>query len=187
MKKTLILLASAMLLVVGCKKSQPVEEELIGKPDVVVENGRFTPEVMWKLGKMGEFAVSPSGKQLLYANTYYDIAQNKGNAELYLQELGSNLPAMRLTNTAQSEFNPVWLNEETILFARGNEIVSLSLKNQAETVVATIEAGLEGFKVSPDGSQIVYISDLPVQRPDNLNKLYAGLDKTTGRINEDLM
>ncbi|MCQ2260683.1 MAG: S9 family peptidase [Bacteroidales bacterium] len=187
MKKTLILLASAMLLVVGCKKSQPVEEELIGKPDVVVENGRFTPEVMWKLGKMGEFAVSPSGKQLLYANTYYDIAQNKGNAELYLQELGSNFPAMRLTNTAQSEFNPVWLNEETILFARGNEIVSLSLKNQAETVVATIEAGLEGFKVSPDGSQIVYISDLPVQRPDNLNKLYAGLDKTTGRINEDLM
>lgn len=187
MKKTLILLASAMLLVVGCKKSQPVEEELIGKPDVVVENGRFTPEVMWKLGKMGEFAVSPSGKQLLYANTYYDIAQNKGNAELYLQELGSNLPAMRLTNTAQSEFNPVWLNEETILFARGNEIVSLSLKNQAETVVATIEAGLEGFKVSPDGSQIVYISDLPVQRPDNLNKLYARLDKTTGRINEDLM
>ena len=39
---------------------------------------------MWKLGKMGEFAVSPDGSRVVYANTYYDIEQNKGNAELYL-------------------------------------------------------------------------------------------------------
>lgn len=187
MKKTLILLASALLLVVGCKKSEPVEEELIGKPLVTVENGRFTPEIMWKLGKMGEFAVSPNGKMLVYANTYYDIKKNKGNAELYLMEVGAGMPAMRITNTPESEFNPVWLNDGTLLFARGNSIVAMSIEKQSETVIGTIETGLEGFKVSPDGSQIVYISDLPVQRPDDINRLYAGLDKTTGRINEDLM
>lgn len=188
MKKSLIILASALLLVVGCKKSEPVEqEELIGKPAVTVENGRFTPEIMWKLGKMGEFALSPNGKMLVYANTYYNIEKNKGNAELYLMEVGTGMPAMRITNTPESEFNPVWLNDGTILFARGNNIVSMSIDKQKEAVIATIENGLEGFKVSPDGTQIVYISDLPVQRPDNLNRLYAGLDKTTGRINEDLM
>ena len=53
MKKTFILLASALMLVVGCKKNQDADE-IIGKPDVVVENGRFTPEIMWQLGKMGE-------------------------------------------------------------------------------------------------------------------------------------
>ncbi len=188
MKKTLILLASALLLVVGCKKSEPVvEDELIGKPIVTVENGRFTPEIMWKLGKMGEFAVSPNGKMLVYANTYYDIEKNKGNAELYLMEVGVGLPPMRITNTPESEFNPVWLNDGTLLFARGNSIVSMNIEKKSETVIGTIETGLEGFKVSPDGSQIVYISDLPVQRPDDINRLYAGLDKTTGRINEDLM
>lgn len=187
MKKSLIILASALLLVVSCKKSEPVEEELIGKPVVTVENGRFTPEIMWKLGKMGEFALSPNGKMLVYASTYYDIEKNKGNAELYLMEVGTGMPAMRITNTHESEFNPVWLNDGTILFARGNNIVSMSIDKQQETVIATIENGLEGFKVSPDGAQIVYISDLPVQRPDDINKLYAGLDKTTGRINEDLM
>ena len=188
MKKTLILLASALLLVVGCKKSEPVvEDELIGKPIVTVENGRFTPEIMWKLGKMGEFAVSPNGKMLVYANTYYDIEKNKGNAELYLMEVGVGLPPMRITNTPESEFNPVWLNDGTLLFARGNSIVSMNIEKKSETVIGTIETGLEGFKVSPGGSQIVYISDLPVQRPDDINRLYAGLDKTTGRINEDLM
>ena len=59
--------------------------------------------------------------------------------------------------------------------------------SKAEKVLATVEDGLEGFKLSPDGRQILYISDIKVKRPENLDKLYAGLDKTTGRINEDLM
>lgn len=186
MKKSFILLAAAVLIMVGCKQ-QTTDENVIGKPEVTVENGRFTPEIMWKLGKMGEFAVSPDGTKLVYANTYYDIEQNKGNAELYLQETGSEAAATRLTTTAQSEFNPVWLDDNTLLFARGNEIVSMNVNKKSEKVLATIENGLEGFKVSPDGNQIVYISDIPVKRSENLDKLYDGLDQTTGRINEDLM
>ena len=186
MKKSFILLAAAVLIMVGCKQ-KTTDENVIGKPEVTVENGRFTPEIMWKLGKMGEFAVSPDGTKLVYANTYYDIEQNKGNAELYLQETGSEVAATRLTTTAQSEFNPVWLDDNTLLFARGNEIVSMDVNKKSEKVLATIENGLEGFKVSPDGNQIVYISDIPVKRSENLDKLYDGLDQTTGRINEDLM
>ena len=187
MKKTIILLSAALLVMVGCKREQTAEEDIIGKPDVQVENGRFTPEIMWQLGKMGEFAVSPDGTKLVYANTYYDVNKNKGNAELYLQTLGTDAPAMAITHTAQSEFNPVWADDNTLLFARGNEIISMDVNSQKERVLATIDNGLEGFKLSPDGHQIVYISDLPVQRPDDLEKLYAGLDKTSGRINEDLM
>ena len=76
MKKTFILLAVASLLVFGCKEKKQESVSLIGKPQVTVENGRFTPEIMWKLGKMGEFAVSPDGSRVAYANTYYDIEQN---------------------------------------------------------------------------------------------------------------
>ena len=78
----LILAAMAALTVVSCAKKE--EGTLIGKPEVKVENGRFTPEVMWGLGKMGESTVSPDGKQLVYAATYYSMEENKGNAELYL-------------------------------------------------------------------------------------------------------
>jgi dipeptidyl aminopeptidase/acylaminoacyl peptidase len=186
MKKVLILFAAALMLTTGCKKKQEFDN-VIGKPDVKVEDGRFTPEIMWKLGKMGEFAVSPDGSQLVYTNTYYSISQNKGNAELYLVNLKDEGKTVRLTNTPESEFNPVWLDDNTILFARGSSIVSMKIDKQSEKVLATVESGLEGFKISPKGDRILYISDLPVQRPADIDKLYSGLDQTTGRINEDLM
>ena len=186
MKKIVIILAAAMLLTAGCKKKQE-QESIIGRPAVSVQDGRFTPELMWKLGKMGEYALSPDGSTIAYTTTFYDMAQNKGNAEIYLIPTDGKTEAMRLTNTSQSEFNPVWLDASTLLFARGNDIVSIDINGKAEKVLATIEGGLEGFKISPDGTQILYISDLPVRRPDDINKLYVGLDQTTGRINEDLM
>ncbi len=186
MKKIVIILAAAMLLTAGCKKKQE-QESIIGRPAVSVQDGRFTPELMWKLGKMGEYALSPDGSTIAYTTTFYDMAQNKGNAEIYLIPTDGKTEAMRLTNTSQSEFNPVWLDASTLLFARGNDIVSIDINGKAEKVLATIEGGLEGFKISPDGTHILYISDLPVRRPDDINKLYVGLDQTTGRINEDLM
>lgn len=180
----LILAAMAALTVVSCAKKE--EGTLIGKPEVKVENGRFTPEVMWGLGKMGESTVSPDGKQLVYAATYYSMEENKGNAELYIMPAEGG-EARRLTTTASSEWNPAWLDNETLLFCRGTEIIKMDVNSGKETSLANIENGCEGFKLSPEGNQIVYIADLPVKRPENLDKIYEGLDKTTGRINEDLM
>ena len=186
MKKNVILLAAAMLLMVGCKQKQEAES-IIGRPSVSVGDGHFTPELMWKLGKMGEFDVSPDGARIAFTTTYYDMEQNKGNAELYVMPANGESGPVRLTNTSQNEFNPVWLNPYTLLFARDNDIISIDIENKTEKVMATIENGLEGFKLSPDGTQIIFISDLPVKRPPHIDSLFAGLSQTTGRINEDLM
>ena len=187
MKRTTIFIAAALLAAAGCNRAEQTEN-IIGTPAVPVSDGRFTPEVMWSLGKMGEYAVSPDGRRVVYASTYYDMGSNRGNAELYLvPAAGEREAPTRLTNTNQSEYNPVWQDAKTLLFARGNSIVRMNVESRAETVVATVESGLEGFKLSPDGSRIIYVSTVAVQRPDDLRPLYAGLDKTTGRINEDLM
>ena len=186
MKKIFIAFAALALLASCTKKQESSDENVIGKPEIQVQDGRFTPEVMWSLGKMGEYAVSPDGKQIAYTMTYYSMEENKGNAEFYLLPTEGG-EAERLTTTAQSEFNPVWQDENTLLFCRDNEIRSMDVKSKNEKVIATFENGLEGFKLAPDGKSIVYIATIPVKRPEHLEKLYAGLDKTTGRINEDLM
>ena len=186
MRKNVIILAAVVLALAGCKQKQETES-VIGKPSVSVQDGRFTPELMWKLGKMGEYALSHDGAKIAYTTTYYDMAQNKGNAELYVIGTKGDAQPVRLTNTPQNEFNPVWLNPYTLLFARGNDIVSIDVEKKTERVLGTLESGLEGFKISSDGSKIIYISDLPVKRPMAIDSLFAGLDKTTGRINEDLM
>ena len=187
MKKTIIALAS-LALVCACSKQTKDEgtEKVVERPEIQVQNGQFTPDVMWALGKMGEYTVSPDGSKLAYTLTYYDMQENKGNAELYVMPTAGG-EATRLTVTAQSEFSPVWRDDNTLLFCRGNERRSIDLDSKAETLVATFENGIEGFKLSPDGKQVVYITDLPVKRAADVEPLFAGLDKTTGRINEDLM
>lgn len=184
MKKALLYVAAGALCLAAC---QPKEaENVIGKPDVAVVDGRFTPEVMWSLGVMSEYAVSPDGSQVLYTLRYTDMEQNKNNAELYVMPTEGG-EAVRLTKTAASEFSPVWYDDNTIMFCRGGEILSMNLKTKKESRVAECERGFEGFKVAPDGKSMVYISTIPVERPEHLEKLYAGLDKTTGRINENLL
>lgn len=186
MKKIFIAIALLAMICTCCKKQERSDAKVIGKPEIKVEDGRFTPEVMWALGKMGEKAVSPDGKQIAYTVTYYDMEQNKGNADIYLMNSDGSHVA-RITTTEASEFNLVWKDDNTLLFCRDNDIISMEIKNGKEQVLATYERGFEGFKLAPDGQSVVYITTKPVVRPAHLEKLYAGLDKTTGRINEDLM
>ncbi len=164
--------------------------EIIKKPTIKVENGKFTPEVMWSMGKLGEYAVSPDGKRVLYTVTYYSVEANKGNAEIYLMNVdGSDLK--QLTQTAKSEFNPQWNpNKKRIGFLRGTDdmgpqLFEMDIDGKNEKQISKIDGGLEGFKYSPDGSKIFYIKTIHKDR--ELDKLYKGLPKATGRINEDLM
>ncbi len=175
---------TVVLLVGGCAKKE--NAEIIGKPEMEVENGRFTPEVLWALGRMGEMAVSPDGSKIAYTLSYTDMEANGSNAELYLMDIEGG-DGERLTMTSESEFNLVWKDDATLLFCRGDELRSINIENRKEQLLATIADGIEGFKLAPDGKSVVYISTVPIRRPQHLDKLYEGLDKTTGRINEDMM
>ena len=191
MKKALISALAIALLASSCKISKDNEEEsVIGKPEVKVENGRFIPEVMWGLGKMGEYDLSPDGKRLAYTVTYYDMEANKGNAEIYVMNADGS-DAKQITTTAKSEFNPVWLDNESLAFARGTDngpqIFTMKADGNGEKQISDIEGGIEGFKISPDGQKIVYTATIAKEKPADIAKLYEGLPKATGRINEDLM
>ncbi len=186
MKKVLLVSLAALTMAAACSKKENNEGIIVEKPSITVNDGQFTPEVMWALGKMGESALSPDGTQIAYTLTYYDMEENRGNSELYLMPAEGG-EATRLTHTAAGEFNPTWRDDNTLLFARGSEIISLDIQKNKETSLGTIATGLEGFKISADGKKIVYTTVLPLPRKQDLEPLYAGLDKTTGRINEDLM
>ena len=191
MKKVLLSLATISLLVSGCKVNQSKSaEDIIGKQSVDVADGRFTPEVMWGMGKMGEAKVSPDGSRIAYTVTYYDVNKNKGNAELYVMNAdGSNIN--QITTTAKSEFNPIWLNDNQIAFARGTEngpqIFTIDSDGKNEKQLSNIEGGIEGFMLSPDQTKIVYAATINKEKDSEIAKLYEGLPNATGRINEDLM
>src|SRR5574344_625869 len=134
MKKTIIgLTAMTMIAIAGCNNNTVVAGTTMNKPVVKVENGRFTPEVMWSLGKMGEKTVSPDGRKLVYAATYYNMEANKGTTNLYLVDLKKGNATTMLTNDAAGEWNPVWMDNNTLLFCRGNQIVKKDITSGAES------------------------------------------------------
>ena len=93
-----------MLAMMACnttdqKKEGATDQTVIGAPEVKIENGQMTPEVLWAFGRVGNVSVSPDGKQIAYTVTYYSIPENRGNADLYVMDAdGTN--KKQLTRTA---------------------------------------------------------------------------------------
>ena len=48
---------------------------------------KMSPELLWKLGRLGESTVSPDGTHVAYTVRRYVLADNKGNSSLFLMKL----------------------------------------------------------------------------------------------------
>lgn len=190
MKNRIIILAAiAVLMFSACKRRTEQDKNIIDKPSIEVKDGKLSPEVLWSFGRIGDVSVSPDGKKVLYTLTYYSISENKGNAEIYTMNIdGSDVK--RLTTTASSEWNVIWNPKgDKIGFIYADEygvnIYEMNPDGSERKAISDLKEGdLEGFSYSPDGTKVVYVRAVPKQ--DKYAKLKEGLDKTTGRINDDL-
>ncbi len=179
-------------LLTGCKSGGDSGNKVIEKPEITVENGMLTPEVLESLGRISEATPSPDGKKIAFTLTYEDIEENKGNSEIYIMNSdGSDIT--RLTKTASSESGLQWIENGERLAFIGKEdskdakpqIFTMKPDGSGRKCHSSVEAGVECFKISPDGSKIVYASTI---KPfDNDSVLFKGLEKTSGRLINDLM
>ncbi len=187
--RIVILMAVAVLMITACKRRPEQDKNVIEKPDIEIKDGKLSPEALWSFGRIGDVSVSPDGKKVLYTLTYYSISENKGNAEIYTMNIdGSDV--QRLTTTASSEWNVIWNPKgDKIGFIYADEcgvnIYEMNPDGSDRKAISDLKEGdLEGFSYSPDGTKVVYVRAVPKQ--DKYAKLKEGLDKTTGRINDDL-
>lgn len=189
--KNLIWLSLAILsiLAAGCNENKK-EEPLIGKKEIKLDTDRMTAEVLWSLGRVGEFEVSPDHKNVLFSITYYDIPRNKSNRELYIMSVdGSGLK--QITATPENEFNYVWQpngKKISYLSAKGGtaQIWEMNADGTGKRQISNIEGGISGFEYSSDMKKIAYTADVILE--DKLTAdLYKGLDKTTGRVINNMM
>ncbi|MDR1950878.1 MAG: S9 family peptidase, partial [Bacteroidales bacterium] len=145
----------------------------------------MTPEILWAFGRIGELAVSPDEKTVAYTVTYFDIAENKGNAEVYLMNAdGSDV--RQLTHTSASESNLIWSKDGKSLYCLyQGQVHEINISNGKAKKISDFPKNINGFSLSPDQTKILYISTIPIERLEE--KLYSNLPKAAGRIYEDLM
>ncbi|MBO4815052.1 MAG: S9 family peptidase [Muribaculaceae bacterium] len=163
------------------------------KPDVKVENGEFTPEILNSFGRIGDAQVSPDGKKILYGVTYMNIEENRGNRDLWVMDIDGKNP-IQITNTPNSENNAVWIDGgNKIAFMYRDEskddaapqLWVMDADGSSRKCVSDMENGIEGFVISPDETKVVLISTVPYG--NNTAELHPDLKEAKARIIDDLM
>ena len=176
----------------GCQgnSTQPADK-IIEKPDVQIVDGKMTAEVLEAFGRISSPTPSPDGTKIIFTLAYESIEENRSNAEIYSMDAdGSNLT--RLTTTAPSESNLRWIaNGSKIAYLRKDDKTGktqlhvMNADGSGVKCLSEVENGIECFEISPDETKIIFGSPIKAYNKDE--ELFKGLDKTSGRVVDDLM
>lgn len=171
------------------KRPQPLTIDNALTADQIAA-GILTPEVMWKMSRAGSSSLSPDARTLLYAQTDYNMAENRGVTTIWVEDLATKA-VTRLTDTASNNADPKWS-------ADGQKIYFLSDRSGSMQVWEMTPAGgnarqlsafdrdVEGFGISPRGDKAWYVQRVEVCDRKS-SDVYKDMDKSKARIYDDLM
>ncbi|MFC2114165.1 hypothetical protein ACFLRI_02335 [Bacteroidota bacterium] len=193
MKKLLLLfLVSGLLLVVSCTKKASEGEESIpveSTDDALFEqaNGKLTPELMWKFGRLGtDIQLSPDKTTLVFGVKKYKLDSNSGRNDIYAIPVSVGEPVCLTSDLGASSFNALWRPDgKKIGFITAGQIWEMDPDGKNKLQVTEIENGVNGFWYAPDMKHIAYISD--VKLDETPTEIYPDLPQANVRIIDDLM
>lgn len=150
---------------------------------------RYTPELLWKLGRVSEVQVSPDGKSILYGVTWYNLAENKGKRDLYTIPVAGG-EAVKVINAKASVANGIYRPDgKKIAFLSSEsglmQIWESNPDGSMPVQVSFTDADITGFSYSPDMKYILYTQRVKLDK--TANDIYPDLPKANARIEEDLM
>lgn len=186
---TLLLLA----MLFSCRQEQT--QQNVSEPDfdtrlteAEINKGILTPEILWKFGRVSNQQLSPDGTKVLYTVTYYSLGTNKSRTTLYISntETTESRQALKLSG---SQFDPQWLDNETYAFISTHQqtaqVYKAKINNNAVEAITNIEGGVDSYKISPDGSHLLYTREVKVGK--DLTDMQPDLPLANARIYDDLM
>ena len=190
MKKLFIAMATSLLGFVGCDTapaSLKIDNALTAEE---IAAARLTPEVMWKMGRIGSHTVSPDGTTMLYTLTRYSMEENRGVSVIVSRNLATG-EEVELTDLTATSVSPVWSADGKDIWFGTTRSGDMQLwKMQADgsqpKQVSNIKGGIEGFGISPDEKHIYYTQYVHV-KDINSADVYDDMSKSKARIYDDLM
>ncbi len=154
-----------------------------------IEDKKLTPEILWKFGRITEFELSPDGKEIVFVVKRYNIATNKGNAEIFIMS-STGGEAKQLTFTIESEssvhFTPDGKNIGFITTKSGSsQIWQMNKDGKNLRQISNIKGDIEFFKYSPDGTHLLFT--MRVKTDTSAQDRNPDLPLSTGMVFTDLM
>ena len=151
---------------------------------------QFTPNVMWKMGRLGAASLSPDGAKALYTITRYNMAENKGLTQIYVRDMASGEVATLTDNTSSNSY-PQWSADGSLLYFTSNrsgstQLWSMNAEGGNVKQITNIEGGIEGYGVAPAADKLFYVKKVHAADTKS-SDIYKDMDKSKARIYDDLM
>lgn len=194
-KYNLLLLAMMTCLLPSCKQEAPKTAEpqgkaKIGPKEMQLQSDVMTPEVLWSMGRIGEYSISPDKSQIVYNVTYYSVEENRSSSTLYIMNAdGSDNKVLSTANA--SEYSPQWRPDGKkigFLCAESGamQLWEINPDGTERRQVSDLDGdGITGFSYAPDLSQIIFTKEVKLK--ETVADIYPDLPLSSGRINNDLM
>ncbi len=190
MKKILFMMAIAAFVAASCEKrpAQLTIDNALTAEEIA--EGRLTPEVMWKMSRAGQSSLSADGRTLLYAQTDYNMAENRGSTTLWIEDLATKT-ATQLTDRESQNTAPQWSADgEKIYFLSDRsgrmQLWQMAADGSKPEQLSDFDFDIEGFGIAPTGDKAWYARRVQVcdRRSADVHK---DMDKSKARIYDDLM
>ena len=171
---------------VSCKQKAPVLQESAPKfNNQLTEEekaaGVMTPEIMWKFGRLGSFALSPDGTSVLYTVTQIDLQSEARKTDIYKISSSGGDP-VQITNTGGS--SPQWFDDgKRIAYVNGADLFTMNSDGTGQAIVAGF-SDFETFSISPASDKIYFTRRVKLDQTANEKH---NLPKANVRIINDLM
>ncbi len=170
----------------GCPSHENAAEgKIIEKEFLQMPDGRMSPEIMLRLGRVDGNVLSPDGSRILYGVTYTDIDENRSVRQLFVMNSDGSSNT-QITHFSKSASNAVWNQDGTrIIYLQGGRMFSMKPDGSDIKAVNQVPEEMDEFSFSPDFSKLMYVAQVQVAvRPVDE---YPDLKKSTGRHIGDLM
>ena len=191
MKKLSFIMAIAAMALASCTVQKPatLDVENALTPEEIAA-AQFTPNVMWKMGRLGAASLSPDGAKALYTITRYNMAENKGLSQIYVRDMASGEVAT-LTDNSSSNTDPQWSADGSLIYFTSNrsgstQLWSMNAEGGNVKQITEVEGGIEGYGVAPAADKLFYVKKVHAADTKS-SDIYKDMDKSKARIYDDLM
>lgn len=150
---------------------------------------KLTPELLWKLRRLGSFVISPNQKDVLFSVKDYKVEENKGKSTWYIQNLETN-KTITLPEVEGGQYSCVWID-------KANKIAFLSKKSgimqiwemdkngKNLTQISDEKEGIQSFSYSPNEKHILFVKRVKMEK--TVQDIYPDLPHAEARIIDHLM
>ncbi|MBO5675313.1 MAG: S9 family peptidase [Bacteroidaceae bacterium] len=192
----LLTLSLMSLSLVACAPSAEKASDVagIGRTSEFADSSNcFTPEVMWKMGRIGGYHLSPEAQKSVYGVTYYSVEKNRSRSVIYASAPSADSEPTMLTASSSSEYSPSFLpctDKIVFLAPDGNgsgtmQLWSMNTDGTDRKQISSEANGVDDYLFSPCGNKVILIET--VAHEASVQKNDEDLSLSTGIVANDLM